>query len=584
MSRVPAAALVLLVATALTCSQPGTLGAQASKYSDTYADSWAVIIGIDAYQKAPRLNYAVADAQSVAALLPSLGFRPERILLLLDGAATRARIELAFYRDLKGMGPDDRLLVYFAGHGETLTTRTGEEGYILPVDADPNNLPLTAVAMDDFQRTARRLTAKHYFFVMDACFSGFAATRTASEKAPTQQHRSAALREPVVQVLTAGRKGELSIEEGGHGLFTRRVLEGLRGLADSESQGVISAGQLAAWVEQRVIRDSRGKMTPQFGKLDGEGHFMFFLSAVGSQARPPAIDLSGTFTGMIQGQSDSTPYTIPVTATLAQRGKNVSGTWTTARASGTMTGLVDGTVLRAFRVEQAAPCAATFHGSGVSHQSNNSVGGSYRGTDCNGGAAVSATFTLSRVPAEARLDDRPLDPQDLLNIAVSYLSQQRYEDALDYLDQYLRAAERSGNEGLEARALGFIGMARAGQRRFGDALKSYQQSLGLFEKLKDENMQGILVFQLGALYFDQGDTTSSVPYFERSRAIAEKLGQEPQLARALYYLGLVAARQGRQADALSLLDRAASLADRHSIAERSMIRQKRDEVRASLPR
>jgi tetratricopeptide (TPR) repeat protein len=485
------------------------------------------------------------------------------------------------------MGRDDRLFVYFAGHGETLATRTGgEEGYILPVDADPKNLPLTAVAMDDFQRFAKRLPAKHYFFVMDACFSGFAATRGGSEKAPTQQHQSAALREPVVQVLTAGRKGERSIEEGGHGLFTRRVLEGLRGLADSEGQGVISAGQLAAWVEQRVVRDSRGQMTPQFSKLDGEGHFLFFLSAVGSQARPPAIDLSGTFTGMIQGQSDATPYSIPITATFVQRRKNVSGTWTTTLASGTMTGLVDGTAIRAFRVEQTAPCAATFHGLGVSHGSNNnSVSGSYRGTDCSSGAAaVSATFTLSRVLAEARFDDRPLDPPDLLNIAMSYLYQLRYENALDYLDQLLRAAERSGNEALEAQALVFIGIAQAGQRRFDDALKAYLGSLGLLEKLQDENMQGIVMLQLGVLQFEQGDAVSSVTYFERSRAIAEKLGLEPLLARVLYYLGLLAARQGQQADALNLLDRAASLADRHSIEERSTIRQKRDEVRASVPR
>src|SRR5262245_49311525 len=83
-------------------------------YTDSYANSWAVIIGIDTYKKVPRLNYAKADAKAVAALLPSLGFPGGNIQLLLDSDATKARIEAAFYQGLKQMGPDDRLFVYFS--------------------------------------------------------------------------------------------------------------------------------------------------------------------------------------------------------------------------------------------------------------------------------------------------------------------------------------------------------------------------------------------------------------------------------------------------------------------------------------
>ena len=84
----------------------------------------------------------------------------------------------------------------------------------------------------------------------------------------TDTYLAAALREPAVQVVTAGRKGERAIEEGGHGLFTRRLLDGLRGVADPEGLGFVTAAQLAAWIEPRVVRDSGGKMTPQYGRLD----------------------------------------------------------------------------------------------------------------------------------------------------------------------------------------------------------------------------------------------------------------------------------------------------------------------------
>src|SRR5205823_10990663 len=113
---------------------------------------------------------------------------------------------------------------------------------------------------------------------------GFALTRdVVAEKVP-DAYLAVIARESVVQVLTAGRKGELAIEEGGHGLFTRELLNGLRGLADTEGRGFVTAAQLAAWIEPRVVRDSAGKMTPQYGKLGGEGQFFFLMPTASGPA------------------------------------------------------------------------------------------------------------------------------------------------------------------------------------------------------------------------------------------------------------------------------------------------------------
>jgi oligopeptide transport system substrate-binding protein len=241
-----------------------------------YPNSWALVIGINAYRAVNRLTYAVADARAVADALPALGFPPETTRVLLDGDATKSRIETVLYRDFGRMQPDDRLLVYFAGHGQTAPLKSGqEEGYLLPVDVDLDALPLTGIPMDEVRRIGQRVRAKHVLFVVDACFSGFLMTRDVTPSHVTDDYIAGALREPVVQVITAGRKGEQAIEEGGHGLFTRRFLEGLRGYADPEARGYITVGGLANWIEQRVVRDSRGRMTPQYGKLDGEGQFLF---------------------------------------------------------------------------------------------------------------------------------------------------------------------------------------------------------------------------------------------------------------------------------------------------------------------
>ena len=143
-----------------------------------YRDSWAVVIGINRYKNAPRLNYAVSDAQNVATELKKLGFAADKVFVILDEQATKRRIEEVLYGNLRATKRDDRVFVFFAGHGITASLpRGGEEGYILPIDGDPDNLALTAISMEDVARISRWVPAKHILFAMDACYSGFAITR-----------------------------------------------------------------------------------------------------------------------------------------------------------------------------------------------------------------------------------------------------------------------------------------------------------------------------------------------------------------------------------------------------------------------
>jgi len=237
-----------------------------------------VVIGINRYTKAPRLNYAVNDAKSVVAAVQKLGFASDKILLLLDQEATKQRIEQILYGTLRRASPEDRVLVFFAGHGFTSALpRGGEEGFLLPVDGDPDDLPLTAIAMEDIRKIARRIPAKHILFAVDACYSGFSISRDVSAIKVDTAYLEAVTREPAVQIITAGRKGEQVLEEEGHGLFTRRLLHGLTGTADTDQNGIITAQELATWLETRVVRDSQDRQHPQYSRLDGEGQFVFVL-------------------------------------------------------------------------------------------------------------------------------------------------------------------------------------------------------------------------------------------------------------------------------------------------------------------
>jgi uncharacterized caspase-like protein len=97
------------------------------------------VIGIDHYRDPawPRLHNAVGDARGVLELFTRLGF--ERVgPLLLDERATGEAIHRLVVDDLAELGPDDSLVVFFAGHGHTVTRSyhggtTVKDGYLIPV-------------------------------------------------------------------------------------------------------------------------------------------------------------------------------------------------------------------------------------------------------------------------------------------------------------------------------------------------------------------------------------------------------------------------------------------------------------------
>jgi uncharacterized caspase-like protein len=123
---------------------------------------------------------------------------------------------------------------------------------------------------------ADRISAKHIFYAMDACFSGLLLRNFRGEAlndSPLKLTLAAAR-----QVLTAGDEGEKVVESGGHGLFTKSLLSGLAGKADLNQDGHITATELSRYITAQVLAESRNSQNPLFGRLgDGPGEFVFQL-------------------------------------------------------------------------------------------------------------------------------------------------------------------------------------------------------------------------------------------------------------------------------------------------------------------
>ncbi len=105
----------------------------ASGESGDFGDFRALVIGNNEYRHLSDLRMAVADAEAVADLLEDrYGFDVET---LID--ATRADIVSALSRLRAELTETDSLLIYYAGHGSL--DIGSDEGYWLPVDAEPDN-------------------------------------------------------------------------------------------------------------------------------------------------------------------------------------------------------------------------------------------------------------------------------------------------------------------------------------------------------------------------------------------------------------------------------------------------------------
>tara|TARA_B100000959_G_C14913335_1_gene596116 strand:- start:153 stop:1436 length:1284 start_codon:yes stop_codon:yes gene_type:complete len=252
---------------------------------DIYDDSWALIIGINKYTNAPLLKYAVNDANEIKKLLiNNFSFNKKNVKILTDEEATLSAIRRELESIAKASKENDRVIIYFAGHGKTLLLKNGMEiGYLIPVDGDMNSPFATGLAMDNVSKISLLSESKHMLFLMDACYSGLMAetprglNKTKDEEGYINTVSNLSAR----QIITAGgaQQEAMEADEWQHSAFTHNLLKALDDWeADSDSDGFITAGELGEYLRKTVTDVTLGKQTPEVGRLrySDSGEFVFF--------------------------------------------------------------------------------------------------------------------------------------------------------------------------------------------------------------------------------------------------------------------------------------------------------------------
>ena len=157
--------------------------------SGAWGEDRVLLIGVGRYaQFDEKLNGVSLDIDMMRELAQLLGFKSQAIKVLEHENASTDKVYSAVENWLiKGVGPEDRVLFYFSGHGSQIPDENNDEKdqfdevlllYDVAIKAQSRPQTLTGVLVDDDLNTMlARIQSRNILVILDACHSG-SATRS----------------------------------------------------------------------------------------------------------------------------------------------------------------------------------------------------------------------------------------------------------------------------------------------------------------------------------------------------------------------------------------------------------------------
>ena len=269
----------------------------------------AAFVGVDRHRDPliGDLNGAVRDARALWALLTDS--MPGMVAsLLTDGDATLAAVTAALDGTLGAAGPDDVVLIGFAGHGTP-------DHRLVVTDTSASDIPGSTISMESVADWFRRTRARAVVMLLDCCFSGGAPARVLdvglAPRAVGMPLSDVAGQGRVLFAASAPDQPALEDHRTRHGLFTKAIIDKLL------TGGPVSVVGMVDDVV-RAVRASAGRMgyeqTPvMFGVVEGE------LSLPGCRRGPTTSQPSPSSR---RSGRPATSASSPVTASRSKRSRH----------------------------------------------------------------------------------------------------------------------------------------------------------------------------------------------------------------------------------------------------------------------
>lgn len=275
------------------------------------ADIYGLVIGIDAYQRITPLHGAVNDARDISDALGQLN--PAELVVLYNGQATRDRVMQTWRRFAQTAGPEDTIIVTYAGHGSNEPAaypdneRDGRDETLLLAGFYIDGPGAGERIRDDEIAELIAATRATTVFVADSCHSG-TATRGTNDKLtyrfydhaglvddplppppppPNTRQDMAVGRDAIFFGAVADSEKAPEVEIGGQirGALSYAFADGLRGRADRNGDGTITKGEMETHVRRFVKQELEGRQKPQV--YPAGDIFRPLIGTKGASDRPP---------------------------------------------------------------------------------------------------------------------------------------------------------------------------------------------------------------------------------------------------------------------------------------------------------
>lgn len=252
-------------APSITKTKKNSVQSSANERYTPLTKKWAVVIGISNYlnkgnQGVPDLVFADDDARVFADTLLKLGWNKNHIKLLVNSEATQRNIMIALESWLTKAGPDDMIVLFWAGHGFP-DPEDPEKVYFACYDTEIN-IPVTGYRMDRVRSIIEERKVKNVILLADTCHAGKLITRGKRNISiiPNIEKMRAEQRVPKGWIFMVGADTDRqAIEHSSwsNGAFTHSLIKGLKGSADGyesagPKDGVVTIGELKAYMNSEM--------------------------------------------------------------------------------------------------------------------------------------------------------------------------------------------------------------------------------------------------------------------------------------------------------------------------------------------
>lgn len=237
-----------------------------------YDDSFALIIGVSAYSGVwPDLPDVPEGVRAIKEILERGGFS---VTEAMNPDSQGLRQALVDFINAHGAEKNRRILVYFAGICHNVVPKFGADPmeYLVPADApDPDknivNFRESALALYGMDTYARNILAHQVIFILEGCGQG--SSLGWREENPREEKAENIFNSVRQFILLGG--SQKSTRDADQSFLRKQLIQALEGAGDLNGDSVVTASELAGFLQNQAGAESGGRGKIVYGSFKGSG-------------------------------------------------------------------------------------------------------------------------------------------------------------------------------------------------------------------------------------------------------------------------------------------------------------------------